>query len=503
MMELRPYQAAMISNIRAAWDAGQKRVLGCLPTGGGKTEVAIALIREHSAGRALVIVDRKNLCHQWVDRMRRHGITHVGILQGDNTRMVWAQVLVGTAQTIKARGIPEGVDLVVIDETHLWHKTHDEVLGALGDARVLGLSATPLREGLGLRYDTMVIGATIAELMDAGHLVRPRYLAPKSGAIAAALDDVAVRAGDFAANELSAAMRTKAIIGDVVGTWLKHAADRPTVAFTVDKAHAAELTAEFVGAGVAAEMIVDETDDDDRLEIFRRFECGTTRVLASVGVLGIGFDSPSASCAILARPTLSLALFVQQGGRVLRPAPGKSDALILDHAGNTLRHGLLEGFQPPTDLSGVDRSADKKSRKDAPVAWACRHCETVNDLADDICYGCGEPRRRVSTVVIVDGELVAIEHRPDEKPAHPTLQDLKSDYLMLLHHAAAKGLKPGWAFYAVARKHKLADFQAKRLIDMAWRYLPPLPPSEALSRWARADWQRHKIARRYAERACV
>jgi DNA repair protein RadD len=471
--------------------------------------VAIDLIRAEAtpAGRALVIVDRKNLCYQWADRMRRHGIFDIGILQGDNTRNVGATVLVGTAQTIKARGTPEGVGLIVIDESHIWHKAHDQVLVDLGDAKVLGLSATPLREGLGLRFDSLVTGATIKLLMDEGHLVRPRYLAPKADAVERALSEVSIRAGDYAGNELSQAMRTKAIIGDVVGTWQQHADARPTIAFCVDKAHAFDLAAEFLAAGVNAEAIVDETTDEERAEAFRRFDTGATSVLCSVGVLGIGFDSPIASCAILARPTLSLSLYVQQGGRVLRPAPGKTDALILDHAGNTPRHGLLENFEPPTDLSQVDAETDKKGRRDAPLAWVCRRCETVNDLADDICVSCGEPRRRCTTVVVIDGELIPIQHRPDEPPAAPTVEDIRRGYRMLMGYADAKGLKAGWAYYATLRRFKIPEARAKKLIAYEWRRLPAIPPDEAMTRWLRADWQRQKIASRYsrakrAEEAC-
>lgn len=495
-MILRPYQADMLAGIRQRWATGSRRVLGCLPTGGGKTEVAIQLIREEARtdNRALVIVERKNLCHQWARRMEKHGLVDVGILQGENTRRVYASVLAATAQTIKARGIPESVGVVVIDESHIWHKTHDDVLGRYGQARVLGLTATPLREGLGLRFDTMVVGATIRRLMDEGHLVRPRYLAPRADAVAQVLDQVEIRAGDFASNQLSKAMRTKAIIGDVVGTWQKHASDRPTIAFCVDKQHAFDLAGEFQAIGVAAEAIVDETPDEERAEIFSRFDTGSTRVLCSVGVLGVGFDSPIASCAILARPTLSLSLYIQQGGRVLRPAPGKVDALVLDHAGNTLRHGLLEDFEPPTDLSEVDKDTDRKSRKAKAQAWVCRHCEAVNSIDDDICVGCGEPRRRHTTVVVVDGELVSVQHRPDEVPDEPTLADIRRGYQMLLGYAEAKGLKPGWAFYATARRFRIPEHKAKGLIAYGWRDLPTILPDEEMARWLKADLQRQRIA---------
>ena len=160
----------------------------------------------------------------------------------------------------------------MIDESHIWHEGHDDVLLKLGDARVLGLTATPLREGLGLRFDKLVVGATIRKLIELGHLVPVRYFAPGPEAIEQALAAVAIRAGDFAIKELSAAMRGKAIMGDVVDELQRRAADRQSVAFCCDKAHARELAAEFVAAGIEACVVLDDTDDDERKAIFAAFD---------------------------------------------------------------------------------------------------------------------------------------------------------------------------------------------------------------------------------------
>jgi len=502
-MILRPYQLSMVDAIRAAWAAGAERVLGCLPTGGGKTEIAIAVVAGHPApGRALIVVERKTLCRQWVARLHRHGFDDVGVIQGDNTRREAARVLVATAQTIRSRGVPAGVGLVVIDESHIWHKSHDDVLEELGQARVLGLTATPLRDGLGQRFDRMVVGATIRSLIAEGHLVPARYFAPRAEDIAHALEDVAIRAGDYALNELALAMRGRTIIGDVVGTWLERGEDRQTICFCVDKQHAHDLVDAFLAEGVAAEVVVDDTDDDERARIFGAFEERRVRVLVSVGVLAVGFDSPVASCAILARPTMSLSLHIQQGGRVLRPCAGKHDALVLDHAGNTLAHGLLEEFEPPPALSMIDAKADKKRRRDAPQAWICRHCEAVNALAEDVCCECGATRRRATRMVVVDGELHAVDVVPDQPLPGPTLDDLRTFYRQALWHAAHVGLAkvPEFAFYATLRRFKLDKDRSGRLVEWGWRYLEPMPTSEESARWFRADYQRQRIVRRYVER---
>jgi DNA repair protein RadD len=499
-VQLRDYQQRMVDDIRGRWATDTRAVLGVLPTGGGKTEVAIAIVGTDAspARRVLIVVERKTLADQWVKRLHKHGIEDVGVLQGANTRRTWAPILVATAQTIKSRGVPEGVDLIVIDESHFWHGAHDDVLAQLSNARVLGLTATPLRAGLGLRFDSVVVGARIRELIALGHLVPGRYYAPGADQIAAALETVAIRAGDFATNELSKAIRSKMIIGDVVGSWQKRGEDRQTIAFCVDKQHARELAEQFIEVGVTAEVVVDDTPDEERARIFAAFDAGKVRVLSSVGVLSVGFDSPVASCAILARPTMSMSLYIQQGGRVLRAFPGKKDALILDHAGNTSRFGLLEEFDPPTDLSTVDKSTDKRKRRDSPEAWVCRACEAANTLADDICAECGEPKRRFTALVVLDGELQPVTYTPGEALSGPTMDEIRRGYLMLLWYGRAKAMRnpEGWAYHAVQRRFDIPEDKAKRWIAWDWRYEEPIAPDDECSRWLRADYQRAIIINR-------
>lgn len=502
--QLRDYQARLVADVRTCWAAGHRRVLGVLPTGGGKTETAIELIIAEATPttRVLVIVERKVLALQWVERLRRHGHRGVGILQGENTMRLSAPVIVATAQSLRTRGAPDGVSLVVVDESHIWHRTHDDVLERLPDVRLLGLTATPLREGLGLRFDTVVVGATIRQLQADGQLVRARYYSPKASDIEDALAAVSMQAGDFAPGELARAMRGKAIMGDVVSSWQRLGEDRQTIAFCVDKAHAREVADEFTAANVAAAVVLDDTDDDERRKLIADFDAKRLRVLVSVGVLSIGFDSPAASCAIMARPTMSLALYLQQGGRVLRPHPGKTDALVLDHAGNVLRHGRLEDFDPPTDLSKIDKRTDKKSRRDPQAAWVCRKCEATNVLTDDFCVECGSPRFNHTRVVVLDGELhtVGVESRDQAMPG-PTLDDVRDFYLQCRWYGRSRGMgnPEGWAYHTAVRRFKLTADAARRAIAWHWRELEPVPPDDDAARWLRADLQRARIAGKFRQ----
>ena len=490
-MILRHYQQRAVDDVKVAWNTN-RRILLALPTGGGKTECAIALAGDEIAAgrRVLVVVERKVLCVQWRERFVRHGFRHVGVLQGENTAATWAPILVATAQTLRARGIPENVGLVVLDESHIWHETHDKVLEACGNARVLGLSATPLREGLGSRFDKLVIGATIKELTAAGYLVPARVFAPDRVAITAALESINIRAGDFASDQLSMLMRKKAVIGDVVSAWRERAEGRQTIAFCVDKQHARDLADEFVLEGIEAAVVVDETSDEERADIFARFDRCEIKVLSSVGVLGVGFDSPIASCAILARPTLSTMLFVQQAGRVIRPCAGKVDALILDHAANTLRHGLPADFVPPTDLSEIDRTTDRKRRDDERSDLVCcKNCDALYARTEDACPECGTPRTRYTKAIVLDGRLMPVEWDSDQpEPDGVTPADVQRFYCEMLAICVMKGWKAGAAWFKTCERFKLdADFRnplTMQLLPRIWRAAAcAIDPSQESLRW--------------------
>jgi superfamily II DNA or RNA helicase len=502
MIALRDYQSDMLAELRQTWEDA-RCVLGVLPTGGGKTEVAIsaALDEVEERGRVLVVTERKSLVGQWVQRFARHGFTDVGVIQAENTRRTWAPCVVGTIHSLAKRGVPEDVSLIVVDEAHLQYKDHLRVLEDNPQARVLGLTATPLREGLGLTYQDMVVGATIGQLIEAGYLVPARTLAPRADELAGKLEQIGLAKGDYAPGELSSLMRSRAIVGDVVGTWQRMGEDRQTIAFCVDKEHARELAREFEGAGVSAAYVLDDTDDEERADLFARFDSRDVRVLCSVGVLSIGFDAPIASCAVLARPTLSLSLHIQQGGRVLRPFPGKTDALILDHACNTLRHGLLEDFVPPRSLSLIDAHADRKKRREAAQAWICSQCDAVNALGTDVCVECGTPRHPRTAVVVLDGVLREVPEIPGEPLPGPTPAQVHDFYLMAAWHAEhIDGIakKKEWAWHAARRRFGLEHASSellRRVLPWRLRDERPIPPDAEATRWFRDERRRYVKAK--------
>jgi hypothetical protein len=102
--------------------------------------------------------------------------------------------------------------------------------------------------------------------------------------------------------------------------------------------------------------------------------------------------------------------------------------------------------------------------------------------------------------VVIDGQLVEMEVVPGEELPGPTHDEVYAFYCMAMWHARAKGLKPGWSYYATQRRFKLDAVASKRLIPLDWRYSEPLPPSDEAARWFKADWLRARYAREYQQK---
>ena len=162
---LRDYQKQFVDDVGDAWSR-TRSVIGWMPTGAGKTEVAVhyALLEQRRGGCTLFIVDRKTLAGQ---ARNRYGATYgmlTGLIRGEDTFVRgYEPVLIATVQTLKARWEHaevnqwlERITLVVIDEAHIKFRHHEEIITHLPKARVLGLSATPIRDGLGLIFGELV-----------------------------------------------------------------------------------------------------------------------------------------------------------------------------------------------------------------------------------------------------------------------------------------------------------------------------------------------------------
>jgi superfamily II DNA or RNA helicase len=287
-------------------------------------------------------------------------------------------------------------------------------------------------------WDALLVPVRMQQLIDAGYLSPFRVFAPSEPDLA----EVSTVAGDYHEGELSDVMSEPKLVADVVATWLKLGEDRPTLCFAVDRAHARKLQSEFVAAGVRAAYVDAYTEREERDAIRRAFHDGGVTVVVNVGVLTTGVDW-DVRCLILARPTRSEMLFVQIVGRALRTAPGKPDALILDHSSTTQTLGF------PTDIhhemldDGSPRRASGQQRPRAePLPKKCPACTYLKPAGIHVCPSCGFAPERQSKIESRQGELVQM--RPPKKPKAPTRQEMQKFYSGLVWYAEDRGYKSGW-----------------------------------------------------------
>lgn len=385
-VKLRPYQEEALVGIRAEIFKGHKRIVLVIATGGGKTTVAAELIKGAVAksNPVLFLAHRTELIDQASARLDTYDIDH-GIIQAGTLRAKpRALVQVASVQTLGNRSLPPAT-MIIVDEGHrTLGKSYLKILAAYPDALVLLLTATPIRldgRGLGDVCTAMVEPVTVRELIDQGTLIEPRVFVPSKPD----LSKVKIDKGDYHQGQLAALMDTPHLVGDVVGTWREKAAGRPTVVFASSVEHSMHLRDAFKEAGVRAEHIDGNTNKAMRKSVIQLLNTGMVEVVCNVGVLTEGWDYPPLSCVVLARPTKSLSLYLQMIGRGSRPSPetGKTDFLVLDHAGCTFEHGLMG------DVREWTLDPKKKKKPAAPSIKNCPSCFAVCASGTMQCPECG------------------------------------------------------------------------------------------------------------------
>ena len=402
MVDLRPYQKHLLHRAEIGLATPKSRVMVQLPTGGGKTRIAATLLAgwTRSDGKAAWLTHRRELSAQTCRVLNDSGVTATNTpawKDDDPAPAIKGGVVILMAQTVSHRNRYEGVweeygpnDLLVIDEAH--HAAADGWARAIRQwpGQVVGLTATPWRlsetEGFNHLFGELYCGPQVSQLQAGDYLCYARVLTSqpedtiRGGAITAT--------GDY--NE-SGIERANSDHPDVMTAgalhfWQNHAAERQTIIYAVSADHAHNLTAVFNDAGVPTAVMVSETPTEERARRIRQFSDGTLRVLINVSVATEGFDLPDASCVVLTRPTMSLALYLQMVGRGLRPKTNGGDCLILDLAGNSERHGLPNDERPWS----LEPRGRREEGRSAPVV-RCPECEGVSPAASHDCQSCGAP----------------------------------------------------------------------------------------------------------------
>lgn len=410
-MILRPDQQALVASVRASLRTHQS-VLMQAPTGFGKTCVITHMLQNvHAKGkRAIFTVHRQELLDQTVATFKRFSLPH-GIIAAGYTPHLMEPIQVASIDTLRSRitsgRVIPACDLFAIDEGHhavsrSWRLVRDY----FPNAKVVLASATPERlDGKGLRSvcEDMVCGPTVASLIEAGHLSRYRAFAPSTPDTSG----LHTKMGDYVKGEVAELMDRPKLTGDAVQHYLRLARGKRAIVFCISVEHSKHVVEQFKSAGVLAWHIDGTTDRGERRQSAAAFARGEIQVLSNVELISEGYDCPDAEVCIMLRPTKSLAMYLQQVGRVLRPAQGKT-ALLLDHAGNIARHGLPDDPRE-WSLDGRDKRDRKQDEAAAMAVRQCPKCYHCHRPADK-CPACGwSYEAKARQVDEVDGTLEEID----------------------------------------------------------------------------------------------
>jgi DNA repair protein RadD len=488
---LRPYQREVIARVEAEIAAGKRRILLVAPTGSGKTVVVASIIADaaRAGRRVLVVAHRSEIVTQTHAKLYAAGVD-AGIIKAGFPPRLGEPVQVASIQTLHARAIrgsamemPDA-DILVIDEAHHARaETYQATIGAYPDAIVIGLTATPCRRdgrGLGNVFESLVECPQVGALIEQKFLVPAKVFAPSQPD----LTGVRTERGDYVEAQLAERMNQARLVGDIIEHWQKLGESRATVCFATGVEHSVHVRNEFRRANVLAEHIDGNTPADERDGILKGLANRRVEVVTNCMVLTEGWDCPDASCLILARPTKSLGLFRQMVGRVLRPAPGKSDAIILDHSGSVFSLGLPDDdieWTLDQDNRPVNRThAARAAAGIGPALVDCPECHAVR-LRGQHCVVCGwVPRTKGAAVDFIDGDLGLVQRGRRVIPGYATENERERFYRQLLGIAQRRGYSPGFAFYKYQEK-----FPGTKPA-WSWKSLPPLAPEPHVEAWVRS-----------------
>lgn len=450
---LRPYQQKALDEIRELYSVGKKKVLLQLATGGGKTVVFCEILKSCHARnkRAVLLVRGRKLVDQASQRLMRESVPHGVLMAGHWNDKPRELIQVCSIDTVARRiDAIRDTDLIVVDETHMAaSKSFREFIERFPNAYKLGVTATPFqRASITHVAEHVVNPITMIELIEQGYLVPPIYYAPSSPD----LRDVKISraTGDYDMEQLSESCST--IVGSIPTNWIKYGEQRPTICFAVNIKHSHEIVSGFKAHGIPARHVDAESSDDERNEAIDDLEAGRIKVLSNVGIMCTGVDVPFVSCLIMARPTQSLNLYLQQAGRGTRPAPNKTDFLILDHGNNVARHGLIN----------VERDAILEYKKKSattliPPVATCEKCYAVFPSRTKQCPSCGhENELSEREIVEIDGELKLLTSAQYE------LYKIRLKFNELKRLQSEKGYRRGWLYYKM--KDEFGDAIAEQYV---------------------------------------
>ena len=382
--QLRDYQNTAVQNTLKALAMGKNPVIA-LPTGSGKS-LCIAALCESIPGRILVATHRKELLKQNADELAQFAVADAGIysaglaIRDTATRIVFGGIhsIYRRMSALQANG---DFGTIIVDEAHLCGPRdsegimYAEVFKACASARRIGLSATPYRLNDGpiwgnnddTYFDILACEVSIRSLT-------PNYLAPLRGILTAHdIDLTGARkaAGEYILSDMSQIACEESVVDGALDELCSLVRNRRHwLIFCIDVAHTELVTMKLQERGIAADMVIGRSDNDERDDVLGRFKSGELRALVNCLVATTGFNIPSIDVIAMLRPTMSRSLVIQMIGRGSRRYTGKHDCVILDFAGNIERHAPLDDVLANMERSPARQVVDAKEAEEKAAAEA-------------------------------------------------------------------------------------------------------------------------------------
>lgn len=438
-IKLYDYQEELVNKARQAYKDGYRSPCIVAPCGAGKSVMIAEIIRLATLKKqkVLFLVHRKELLEQIEQTLINHSVD-------------MNYVTLGMVMTVVRRLAQYShFDLIVVDENHhVLANSYKKILDHF-NTNVIGFTATPIRlngDGLGDINDILI------ETVDAEWLIQNNRLAPYTCVAPQLIDRKNLKLSSI--REFTNASMDKElgkiIYGDVVKHYRKFADGQQAVVYCHSIAFSEVIAKEFSDRGIKASHIDGTTPKAERERIIQQFRDKEITVLTNVDLIGEGFDVPDCSCVILMRPTQSLSLHIQQSMRAMRYQHNKH-AIIIDHVGNTLVHGLPD-MKRKWELFPPKKSKRDKSEPSYPVKM-CDNCLVVYPAKTEKCPACGYEPEIVNHGKEYDRDAELIEIK--KEALHQEMLKRKDwrkakSYRELVEIAKAKGYKSSWAAFKAA-----------------------------------------------------
>lgn len=445
MIKLRDYQNEGVSSLYVKWRT-KKRIIWYGATGSGKGEVISYLAQEclKDGMPVLIMMRGRELVKNISERLDKYKIDHSVYMAG-NPRLNKSKLIqVASVDTMHSRGdfiFSDRQCVVILDEQH---KDYEKFLEMYPIQYIVGFTGTPFGPNNHLYHDYMCPIENY-ELRDSGILVPEKIYCPH------VIDTSSLKivAGDFKRDQVEQLVTNGEIVGNVVQDYIDLGEQRPSVCFAVSVEHSKQLRDEFIKRGISAVHCDATSSDEERKKAKEGLENGSIKVVCNVDIFSVGWDCPTVSCIILARPTWSLIWYLQAIGRGLRSHSNKNDCIILDNAGNVFRHGTP---YRPRDIS-LDKpeKGKKKTYKLDESIRTCMNCYTVYESKNISCPYCGElpPPREIKKI---EGVLALYNETEEEKNAR-IIKEAQNAFYKLIWVARKRRLSKSWIREELKKKY--------------------------------------------------